>query len=53
MLLYREMILLGFEGLDNLAEFKKEFGPKFKHFMFGMRAHSLSEADEIIRIAAD
>ena len=49
----KKMVLLNLEGLDTLRIFKKEFGPKLKHFLISVQAQSLAEAEEILKIVSE
>ena len=48
----KKVILLGFEGIDNLRAFTKEFGRKAKHFMISMRAESPKQAEEMLALVS-
>ena len=49
----KSVILLAFEGVENLTALKAEFGQKLKRFMIQARAESLSEADLMLDIVSD
>jgi 5-methyltetrahydrofolate--homocysteine methyltransferase len=46
-------IYIGCEDAERLAALKREFGPKLKQFLIGIRAGSLAQADDIIRMVTD
>jgi hypothetical protein len=46
----KKVILLNFQGVDQLKAFKAEFGPKLKQFMIRIHAESLNQADHILNI---
>jgi 5-methyltetrahydrofolate--homocysteine methyltransferase len=46
-------VMIGIEGIDDLLAMHREFGPKLKQFLIQMRAESLNEAKEILRLVTD
>ncbi len=49
----KKVILIGFEGIENLRVLKAEFGQKLKHFMISIQAESLIQSDNILNIVSD
>lgn len=49
----KKVILLGVQGMEDLAALKREFGQGFKQFMISIRAESRRQADEILALVSD
>jgi len=44
-------VYIGLDGAESLLRLKKEFGSKYKNFLFSMHANSRKEAEEILAMA--
>jgi 5-methyltetrahydrofolate--homocysteine methyltransferase len=46
-------LMIGVQDVESLRALRREFGPKLKQFLISMRAQTLEQAQEILRIVSD
>ena len=46
-------VMIGVEDVDGLLALRREFGPQLKQFLLQMRAETLDQAEEILRLVSE